>query len=202
MPCYTHKMAIVSWPYILWRHFTLHIQWERLSTVQPTIGPRTAEDKTRQNKTKYCYVFAMKLFAALNSEYRILSETAGTTTHCHLLSRLSSESFFATDVSFLILGGSWSGTTRVGRYQKKHSLTHIHPDHRTSFINFRHLFTTIHSILFVQFTCLTVLFDHFCPRPLWSSSWSWTLNFILHRFLHSIIIFFSQHMPISTQPGA
>ena len=105
MPCYTHKMAIVSWPYILWRHFTLHIQWERLSTVQPTIGPRTAEDKTRQNKTKYCDVFAMKLFAALNSEYRILSETADTTTHCHLLSRLSSESFFATDVSFLILGG-------------------------------------------------------------------------------------------------
>jgi len=25
MPCYTHKMAIVSWPYILWRHFTLCI---------------------------------------------------------------------------------------------------------------------------------------------------------------------------------
>jgi len=23
MPCYTHKMAIVSWPWILWRHFTL-----------------------------------------------------------------------------------------------------------------------------------------------------------------------------------
>jgi len=23
MPCYTHKMTIVSWPQILWRHFTL-----------------------------------------------------------------------------------------------------------------------------------------------------------------------------------
>jgi len=26
----------------------------------------------------------------------------------------------------------WSGTTRVGRYQKKHSPTHSHPEHRTS----------------------------------------------------------------------
>jgi len=35
--------------------------------------------------------------------------------------------------------GLWSGTTRVGRYQKKHSPTHTHPDHRASFITFRHL---------------------------------------------------------------
>ena len=35
--------------------------------------------------------------------------------------------------------GLWSGTTRVGRYQKKHSPTHTHPDHRTSFIIFLHL---------------------------------------------------------------
>jgi len=28
--------------------------------------------------------------------------------------------------------GLWSRTTRVGRYQKKHSPTHTHPDHRTS----------------------------------------------------------------------
>ena len=32
-----------------------------------------------------------------------------------------------------------SGTTRVGRYQKKHSPTHTHPDHQTSFINFLYL---------------------------------------------------------------
>ena len=32
--------------------------------------------------------------------------------------------------------GLLSGTTRVGRYQKKHSPTHTHPDHRTSFIVF------------------------------------------------------------------
>ena len=34
--------------------------------------------------------------------------------------------------------GLWSGTTRVGQYQKKHSPTHTHPDHRTSFIIFLH----------------------------------------------------------------
>ena len=74
------------------------------------------------------------------------------------------------------------------RYQKKHSHTHTHPDHRTSFI---------HS---VHFTCLTVLSYNLSPGPLWSSSWSWTLNFILHTFLHPIIIFFLQHIPIPMQP--
>ena len=47
---------------------------------------------------------------------------------------------------------------------------------------------------------LTVLSDNLSPGPLWSSSWPWTLNFILHAFLHPIIIIFSQHMPIPTQP--
>ena len=37
-----------------------------------------------------------------------------------------------------------SGTTRVGRYQKKHSPTHTHPDHQTSFINF--LYSTASSL--------------------------------------------------------
>ena len=35
--------------------------------------------------------------------------------------------------------GPWSGTTLVGRYQKKHSPTYTHPDHQTSFIIFLHL---------------------------------------------------------------
>jgi len=61
--------------------------------------------------------------------------------------------------------GLLSGTTRVGRYQKKHSPTHTHPDHRTSFI----ILITIHGILFVQFTSLTVLSDNLSPGPLWSS---------------------------------
>ena len=52
----------------------------------------------------------------------------------------------------------------------------------------------------IQLTCLTVLSNNLFPGPLWSSPWSWTLNFILHAFLHSIIIIFSQHMPTPTQP--
>ena len=35
--------------------------------------------------------------------------------------------------------GLLSGTTKVGQYQKKHSPTHTHPHHRTSFIIFLHL---------------------------------------------------------------
>jgi len=48
----------------------------------------------------------------------------------------------------------------------------------------------------IQLTCLTVLSNNLFPGPLWS----WTLNFILHAFLHPIIIIFSQHVPIPTQP--
>ena len=40
------------------------------------------------------------------------------------------------------------GTTRVGRYQKKHSPTHTHPDHWTSFIIFLHLQRSMASSLF------------------------------------------------------
>ena len=45
--------------------------------------------------------------------------------------------------------GLWSGTTWVGRYQKKHSPTHTHPDHRTSFIIFLHLQRSMACSLFI-----------------------------------------------------
>jgi len=44
--------------------------------------------------------------------------------------------------------GRWSGTIWVSQYQKKHSPTHTHPDHRTSFINFLHLLWSIASSVF------------------------------------------------------
>ena len=53
----------------------------------------------------------------------------------------------------------------------------------------------IYSILFVQFTCLTVFSHNLSPGPLWSSSWSGALYFILRAFLHPIIIFFLQQIP-------
>ena len=61
--------------------------------------------------------------------------------------------------------GPWFGTTRVGRYQKKHSPTHTHPDHRTSFIIFLLLQRSMASSLFIlrawhfsRTTSLQVLF--------------------------------------------
>ena len=44
--------------------------------------------------------------------------------------------------------GLWSRTTRVGQYQKNHSPTHTHPDHRASFIIFLHLQRSMASSLF------------------------------------------------------
>ena len=44
--------------------------------------------------------------------------------------------------------GRLSGTTRVGRYQKKHSPAHTHPGKRTSFITFLHLQRSMASSLF------------------------------------------------------
>ena len=40
------------------------------------------------------------------------------------------------------------------------------------------------------------LFPNLSPSFLWSTSWPGTLHFILHTFLHPIIVFFSQQMPI------
>ena len=76
--------------------------------------------------------------------------------------------------------GRLSGTTRVGWYQKK--LTHSHPSWPLDILYQLPPFTTIYSILCVQFTCLTIHFDNLSPGPLWSSSWSWTLCFILYAF--------------------
>jgi len=60
--------------------------------------------------------------------------------------------------------------------------------------------TTIHSILVVQITCLAIFLHNLSPCPLWSTSWSGVLHLIFHTFLHPISVFFSQHMPIPSQP--
>ena len=53
---------------------------------------------------------------------------------------------------------------------------------------------TIHGILPVQFMCLTVFFHNLQVFSLLG-----TLHFVFHIFLHPIIVFFLQHMPISSQ---
>ena len=37
--------------------------------------------------------------------------------------------------------------------------------------------------------CFTVFLHNLSPSPLWSTSWSGTLHFILHAFLHPVIVF-------------
>ena len=87
--------------------------------------------------------------------------------------------------------GRWSGTTWVGRYQKKHSPTHTHPGHRTSFINFLHLLQSIASSVFSlcawQFSLTTsvqVLFV--LPLGLGSST-----SYSMHFFTQSLSSFHS-----------
>ena len=60
--------------------------------------------------------------------------------------------------------------------------------------------STIHSILLVQITCLAIFLHNLFPCPLWSTSWSGALHLIFHTFLHPVSVFFSQHMPMPSQP--
>jgi len=94
-------------------------------------------------------------------------------------------------------------TTWVSWYQKKHSPTHTYSGHQSFLICFLHLLRvaiTIHGIFPVQFICLLVFFHYLSPSFLWSTSWPDILHFILHTFLHPITVFFSQHMPVPSQP--
>jgi len=82
------------------------------------------------------------------------------------------------------LYGPLSGTTRVSRYQKKHSPTH-HPDHHPILYQLLPS-TTIHSILLVQIKCLAIFLHNLFPCPLWSTSWSGALHLIFHTVLYAI----------------
>ena len=50
--------------------------------------------------------------------------------------------------------------------------------------------TVIHSILFVQITCLAIFLHNLFPCPIWSASWSGALHLIFHTFLHPTSVFF------------
>ena len=77
------------------------------------------------------------------------------------------------------------GTTRVGRYQKKHSPTHTHPDHWTSFINFLHLLRSIASSVF------SLRADSPLRQPLSRSSLVFLL--VLYPLLHTPCISSPSH---------
>jgi len=81
------------------------------------------------------------------------------------------------------------------RSRPKHSPSHL----SWSSSNLHQLLpsTTIHSILPVQFTCLTIFLHNLSPNPLWSTSWSGALHLILDTFLYPVSVFF---LPIPSQP--
>jgi len=84
-----------------------------------------------------------------------------------------------------------------GELVPEETFTHSHP---LWFIKYPSLLppsTAIHGILPIQFTCFRVFFHNLSPSFLCSTSWPGTLHFILHTFLHSIIIFFLQHIQFS-----
>ena len=89
--------------------------------------------------------------------------------------------------------GPLSGTTRVSWYQKKHSPTN-HPDHHPIFTTFFHLLRSIASS--VRIACLAIFLRNLCPCPFWYGA----LHLIFHTFLHPVSVFFSQHLPIPSQP--
>ena len=73
--------------------------------------------------------------------------------------------------------GLWSGTTRVGRYQKKHSPAHTYPDHPTSFINSLHLLRSLFSVRARQSSLTTSLQVLFGLPPGLGPSTSYSMHF-------------------------
>jgi len=86
-----------------------------------------------------------------------------------------------------LFNGPWSVTTRVGRYQKKHSPTHTHPDHRTSFIIFLHLQRSM-----AQYLCSFYVLDNPLVQPLSRSSLVFLL--VLDPQLHTPYISSPNHL--------
>ena len=95
--------------------------------------------------------------------------------------------------------GPLFGTTRVSWYQKKRSLTHTHPDHQTSFINFLHTWKSVfyhnathpsdHSHL-CSLKCHLVIFPY---RP--------GLTFMQHTVSHTTVVQLSCHNQLNVLIG-
>ena len=98
--------------------------------------------------------------------------------------------------------GHLSGTAWVGRYQNKHSPTHTHPVHQTSFINFLHLLRSIASSLLIY--VLDGLFSTiFFPQHIQVLFGLPLCLLVWNPLLHTPYISsrsFLQRMPIPSQP--
>jgi len=80
------------------------------------------------------------------------------------------------------------GTTRVSWYQKNHSPSHTYRGYQSFLICFLHLLRSMASSMLNIHACQS--FCTISPTFLWSTSWPGTLHFILHTFLHRVVVFF------------
>jgi len=77
-----------------------------------------------------------------------------------------------------------------GEQVPEETFTHSHLSWSSTILYQLHPSAVIHSILPIQFTWLTVFLHNCSPSPLWYTSCSGTLYFILHTCLHPISAFF------------
>ena len=87
---------------------------------------------------------------AISFAYQHMMDLVLSWTMCRYqpLCTVGSSLLYVSMTHTQLFNGLLSGTTWVGRYQKKHSPTHTHPDHRTSFIIFLHLQRSMASSFF------------------------------------------------------
>jgi len=134
------------------------------------------------------------LYSSLIQQQRqFTADESVTATKCNTAAKLATHTQPFLRLSGFCLGQlEWAGTKR-----NIHPLTLIvvinHPLCAFSiYYDPRHPPYSIH--------VLYSLFHNLSRSLLWSTSWPGTLHFTLHTFLHPIIVFFSQHMPIPLQP--
>ena len=95
-------------------------------------------------------LFSQQHFCSKLSKSVYVHQSYSALSQCRFLDRVKYLHAFRVKSHTHIrpFNGPWSKTTRVGRYQQKHSPTHTHPDHWSSFINLLHLLRSIASSVF------------------------------------------------------
>ena len=138
----------------------------------------------------------MRVLVAIACNFNCHNLLSFSSSHRWTLLKLSCcDLFVSPSIHPNALPALWilPGTTRVNQYQKEHSLTHTYHGHQSSFICFLHLLQSMASPLLNlhawQSFC-TISDQVFNGLPPGMAH-----HFILHTFLHPIIVFFLQHMP-------
>jgi len=162
-------------------------RWTQLSTLRGTVKWVLVNAREQSREIHLCRVAVNTVWSHMTSD---LSSALEVCFKQDVLNKLMFTLLCFTQPFYGSL--DFVGTNQVSRYQKKHSPTHTYRGHQSSFI------------CFLQYN----LWDPPCSihvsNSLFSQSPSkfslvyllaWHLHFIFDTFLHSIIVFFSQHMP-------